>query len=54
VPEVGVRKFSALHVRFATDEGHLGFMGIQAIFVTVEAALQELESGAADSRTDHR
>jgi hypothetical protein len=50
VPEVGVRKFSALHLLFGTDEGHLGFMGIQAIFATVEAALQEIESGVADSR----
>lgn len=50
VPEVGVRKFSALHLRFGSDEGHLGFMGIQAIFATLEAALQEIESGVADSR----
>jgi hypothetical protein len=50
VPEVGVRRFSALHLLFGTDEGHLGFMGIQAIFATVEAALQEIESGVADSR----
>jgi hypothetical protein len=50
VPEVGVRKFSALHLRFGTDEGHLGLIGTQAIFVTVEAALQEIESGVADSR----
>jgi hypothetical protein len=50
VSEVGVRRFSALHLRFGSDEGHLGFMGIQAIFATVEAALQEIESGVADSR----
>ncbi len=50
VPEVGVGKFSALHLLFGTDEGHLGFMGIQAIFVTVETALQEIESAVADSR----
>jgi hypothetical protein len=50
VPEVGVRSFSAPHLLFGTDEGHLGFMGIQAIFATVEAALQEIESGVADNR----
>jgi hypothetical protein len=43
--EVGVRKFSNLHVRFGTDEGHLGLMAIQAIAVSVEAALQEIEAG---------
>ena len=50
VTDVGVRKFSALHLRFGTDEGHLGFTGIQAIFATVEAALQEIEAGVADRR----
>jgi hypothetical protein len=49
-PEIGIRKFSALHVWFGTDEGHLGFAGIQAIFATVEAALQEIDSGVAESR----
>jgi hypothetical protein len=50
VPEVGVRKFSALHVRFGTTRDTWAFMGIQAIFVTVEAALHEIESGVADSQ----
>lgn len=42
--EVGVTKFSALHMRFGTDEGHLGLMAVQAILVVVETALQEIES----------
>jgi hypothetical protein len=50
VPKVGLKKFPALHLLFGTDEGHLGFMGIQAIFVTVGAALQEIESSVAVSR----
>jgi hypothetical protein len=42
--DVGVRNFSNLHLRFATDEGHLGLMGVQAIAISVEAALREIES----------
>jgi hypothetical protein len=47
-PEVGVRRFSALHLRFGTDEGHLGLMAVQAIYVSVDAALREIESGVAE------
>jgi hypothetical protein len=54
VPEVGVKKFSAIHLLFGTDAGHLGFMGMQAIFVTVEAALQEIESDVVDAGTHRR
>lgn len=49
--EVGVRRFSNLHMRFGTDEGHIGLTGIQAIVVAVEMALQEVEEGATKHQT---
>jgi hypothetical protein len=49
--DVGVTKFSNLHMRFGTDEGHLGVMAIQAIAASVEAALQDIEAGYTNNRT---
>ncbi len=47
--ELGVRGFSNLHIRFGTDVGHVGLLGIQAIAVTVEAALHEIEASLTDN-----
>jgi hypothetical protein len=47
--EAGTKAFSNLHVRFGTDEGHFGLMAVQAIAVTVEAAVQQIEALCADS-----
>jgi hypothetical protein len=44
VAEAGVRAFSSLHVRFGTDEGHIGLIGLQAVVVSVELALREIEA----------
>jgi hypothetical protein len=41
--EVGVTGFGDLEVRFGGEEGHLGLFGVQAIAVTVEFALRNLE-----------
>jgi hypothetical protein len=48
--EAGVQAFSNLHVRFGTEEGHLGLMGLHAIGVTVESALRELEARCQEAR----
>lgn len=47
--EAGAKAFSNLHVRFGTDEGHFGLMAVQAIAVTVEAAVRQIEALCADS-----
>jgi len=42
-PDVGVSAFANARILFGTDEGHLGLTGVQAIAVTVESAIHELE-----------
>lgn len=41
--EVGVRGFSNPQILFGADEGQIGLVGLQAIAVTVEGALRDLE-----------
>jgi hypothetical protein len=50
VEEAGVEGFSNVHVRFGTDQGHLGLIGIRAIAAAVESALQELDENFGDGR----
>ena len=51
VAEAGVRAFSSLHVRFGTEEGHIGLIGLQAVVVSVESALREIEASETDNPT---
>ena len=48
--EAGVERFSNVHVRFGTDQGHLGLIGIRAIAAAVESALQELDENFGDAQ----